>query len=131
MRNAGNRISVTGRAGLPAVQPRDRLLRLVCEVPRVDNFFSHDRSTVGDLLLDFRHVTLCRQDVTMPRPGHVHATHTPACPASPIHRWHDTMPTTTIEWRSAEGVNRRSRVLHGWWFWSRRDVTRQTVSLPR
>ena len=93
MRNARNRVLVTGGAGFLGSHLCQKLLDQGNDVLCVDNFFSSSRRNI-EHLLDNRRFELLRHDVTVPLYVEVDAIFNLACPASPIHYQFDPVKTT-------------------------------------
>ena len=93
LRNARNRVLVTGGAGFLGTHLCAQLLNQGNDVLCVDNFFSSSRRNI-EHLMDNRHFELLRHDVTLPLYVEVDTIYNLACPASPIHYQYDPVKTT-------------------------------------
>jgi UDP-glucuronate decarboxylase len=89
----GQRVLVTGGAGLIGSHLCDRLLQAGHEVLCIDNFYSSTRSNV-EHLLNHPRFELMRHDVTFPLYVEVDEIYHLACPASPVHYQRDPVQTT-------------------------------------
>ena len=86
------RILVTGGAGFVGAHLCRELLAAGNDVICVDNFFTSQKSAVAE----FRgnpHFELIRHDVTHPLWLEVDQCYNLACPASPVHYWHNPIKT--------------------------------------
>ena len=87
------RILVTGGAGFVGSHLCDRLVAQGHDVLAVDNFYTGDRSNLGQHLTNPRFEVM-RHDVTFPLYVEVDEIYNLACPASPVHYQRDPVQTT-------------------------------------
>ncbi|MEZ6019761.1 MAG: UDP-glucuronic acid decarboxylase family protein [Planctomycetota bacterium] len=86
------RILVTGGAGFVGAHLCRELLGQGHDVICLDNFFTSQKSAVSEFL-DNPHFELIRHDITHPIWLEVDQCYNLACPASPVHYWHNPIKT--------------------------------------
>jgi UDP-glucuronate decarboxylase len=93
MKQAPNRILITGGAGFLGSHLCERLLNEGNDVLCVDNFYTSTRQNITHLL-KHQNFELMRHDITFPLFVEVDQIYNMACPASPIHYQRDPVQTT-------------------------------------